>query len=282
MVHTTPPPFTLPPGLDWGRIDEQAHQLETQRQTLVVQHTIALNATLQRVQVPEAVRAFLLEVWVEALAEADARPGADGELAQALRQTGQELVRIASARRKHDRKLRYGARLPVLLPRLQQGMALVCLDTREQDHHLQALQLGMGERMAPRTGTDPTDAWSAAVLLLSRREPHVDGYRLRSHRDLDDQALRVLTHHDHLRLHAVTHGGLEPDARTLERVRQLKVGERFWRKRNPLTRAPVQLEWLGGDGQLCLLCDDFHTGYLYHRMRLARHLQSGILTRQAT
>lgn len=267
--------------MDWGRIEEQAHQMETDRQTLVVRHTIATNAALQQTQVPEAVRQFLLEVWVEALAEAELRRDTGSPPLHALLQTAQDLLDIACLRRKHDRKLRYGARLPALLPRLLDGMNLVCLDAREKAHQLQALQVGMGERMALRSDADPTDAWSAAVLLMSRREPHVDGLNLHSHRQLNDQALQVMTHHDQLRLHAVTHGGTDPSTATLLRVGQLRVGDRFWRKRNPLSRTPVQLEWLGDDGQLCLLCDDYHTGYLYHRARLARHLQAGIVVPDA-
>jgi hypothetical protein len=190
----------------------------------------------------------------------------------------QELVRIGSTRRKHDRKLVFGARLPVLLNPLRTGMGLLGMTTAEQDRNLHELAMGVGERMGNRPGTHPTDVWSTAVLLLSRREPFVDGFSLHSHRELDDQALRVLSHHDHLRLQVVCHGGDEPDADTLQRVRGLALGDRFERKRTPVSRYMVNLEWLGADGQLCLLFDEFQTGYLYHRMRLARHLQSGILT----
>lgn len=263
--------------MDWNLVDSQAHQTETDRHTLVVRYAIATNTALQHTQVPEAVRQFLMEVWVEVLAEAQLRNDPLGPTLQALRQTAQALLDIACLRRKHDRKLCYGARLPTLLPRLLDGMTLVRLDAREKAHQLQALQIGMGERMAPSTNANPTDAWSAAVLLMSRREPLVDGLDLHSHRQLNDLALQVMTHHDQFRLHTVTHGGNDPCTAILQRVDRLQVGDRFWRKRTPLSRTPVQLEWLGRDGQLCLLCDNDHTGYLYHRARLARHLQAGIV-----
>ena len=258
--------------------DPHVHELETRHQTLVVQHTITLNGTLKHVSVPESVRGFLLDVWVEVMATAEARLGADSEVTRSLHATEQELVRIGSTRRKHDRKLVFGARLPVLLNPLRAGMGLLGMTTTEQDRNLHELAMGVGERMGNRPGTHPTDVWSTAVLLLSRREPFVDGFSLHSHRELDDQALRVLSHHDHLRLQVVCHGGEEPDADTLQRVRGLALGDRFERKRTPVSRYMVNLEWLGADGQLCLLFDEFQTGYLYHRMRLARHLQSGILT----
>lgn len=279
MTHTdTTPTRQDPPGtLNWVSIDDRVHELEALHQTLVVQHTITLNHTLKRVSVPDSVRGFLLDVWVEAMSTAEARFGANSDMALSLHQAGQELLRIGGKRRKHDRKLLFGIRLPVLRNPLRTGMGLLGLRASEQDTLLQNLALGMGERMGSRPGTDPTDVWSTAVLLLSRREPFVDGFRLHSHRELDDQALRVLSHHDHLRLQVVFHGGQEPDADTLQRVRGLALGDRFLRKRTPLSRYPVQLEWLGADGQLCLLFDEFQTGYLYHRQRLARHLQSGIL-----
>lgn len=281
MTHTDTRPTLQGPATterDWAAIDERVHLLDTVHQTRVVQHTIALNTTLQRTAVPEAVREFLLEVWVEAVATAEAQFGVDSEVARSLHQTGSELIRIGCKRRRHDRKLVYGARLPALCRYLQAGMKLLGLGLPEQERQLQALNLGMGERMGTRPGTAPTDAWSAAVLLLSRREPYVDGFHLHSHRELDDQALRMLSHHDHLRLQVVCHGGQEPDADTLARVRGLRQGARFLRKRNPVGRYPVQLAWLGADGQLCLLFDELQTGYLYHRTRLARHLQSGILS----
>ena len=280
-MHHTAPATTQPTPtepLNWAAIDHRVHELEALHQTLVVQHTITLNATLKRTSVPETVRGFLLEVWVEAMATAEARFGAHSEVALALHAAAQELVRIGGKRRKHDRKLVFGARLPALRNPLKVGMDLLGMTAPEQDRALQELALGMGERMGHRPGTDPIDVWSATVLLLSRREPFVDGFHLHSHRELDDRALRLLSHHDHLRLQVVFHGGQEPDADTLLRVRGLALGDRFLRKRTPLTRYPVQVEWLGADGQLCLLFDDFQTGYLYHRMRLARHLQSGILT----
>jgi hypothetical protein len=263
--------------MDWGPLQAQAHPSETDRQTLVVRHTIATNAALRQAQVPEAVRQFLLEVWTQALAETELQHGPHSPALLALRQTAQHLVDIARLRRKHDRKLRYHADQSTLLPRLMDGMDLLHLDARDKAHHLQTLQLGMEEDTPSWVNGNLTDAWSAAVLLLARREPLVDERNLHSHRQLNDLALQVMAHHDQLRLHTVTHGGADPTPDTLRRVQTLQLGERFWRQRNPLSRSPVQLEWLGNDGQLCLLCDDFHTGYLYHRIRLAYHLQAGLL-----
>ena len=62
-TDTTPSPrrqATTEP--DWTDLDERAHLQETRHQTIVVQHTISLNSTLQRTTVPDAVREFLLEI----------------------------------------------------------------------------------------------------------------------------------------------------------------------------------------------------------------------------
>ena len=276
-------PASLPPDnpstmlLDWEAVESEVQRLDTQRQTLVVQHTIAMNARLQRTLVPDGIREFLLEVWVEVLAEVDSRTEVSPELARTLRDAGEELARMAGTRREHDRQQLKATRFPALLPMLVQGMELLCLGAAEQAEHLQNIEHGMSEPVVAPPGTDPTDAWSAAVLLLSRREPFVDSFRLKSHRQLNDSSLRSMTYTDHVHLHVVSHGGLVPNQQRLQHMRELKVGDQFWRRPNPRAAVMVQVEWMGADGQLVLMCDEFHTGYLYHPMRVAHHMQAGLL-----
>jgi hypothetical protein len=266
--------------IDWNAVDDAVHRMESLRQTLVVQHTIAMKARLLRTQVSDGVRAFLLDVWVEVMAEAESRLGAQAEATLKHRATGDELIRIAATRREHDRLHLRGHRLPHLVPALQEGMALLGLDPTEQAALLQEIEHGMAEPLPSTQGSDPTDGWSAAVLLLSRREPFVDSFRLKSHRELNDASLRTMTFADHLHLQVVSRGGMVPDAQRLQQMRELQRGARYWRKPNPRARVAVQLEWMGADGQLVLMCDEFHTGYLYHPMRVAHHLQAGLLVPQ--
>jgi hypothetical protein len=258
-------------------VTDDAHREESLRQTLVVQHTIAMKDGLLRNPVSDGVRAFLLDVWVEVLTEAKKRFGPESSTYQLHRDTGAELIRMAATRREHDRLQLKTSRLPALATALAQGMELLGLDAAEQAQQLQDIEHGLLEPLATTQVGNPTDGWSAAVLLLSRRESLVDSYQLISHRDLNDTSLRAMTFADHLNLQVVTRGGLVPDDQRLQRIRELQRGDRFWRKPNPRAKVLIQVEWVGRDGQLVLLCDEFHTGYLYHPMRMAHHLQAGLL-----
>ena len=266
-----------------GAFTRASRRIDSLRQTLLVQNTIALTNHLRRNQVPDGIREFLLEVWVEVLAEAESRHGADSEVLKALKAAGEELADIAGTRREHDRQQSQAARFPALLPVLAQGMDLLGINTVDQDDRLQDIQHGMaGPFFRFPDEDDDTDAWSAAVLLFSRREPLVDPLRLHSHRQLNDASLRTLTFSDQMHLHVVSRGGLSPDALNTDIANNLKVGDRFWRIPHPRAVVPVQLQWQGSDKQLVLLCDEFRTGHLYHPMRLAQHLQAGLLVKEPT
>ena len=271
-----------------GALPHNRGRLDSQRQTLLVQNTIALTQHLRHHQVPDSIREFLLEVWAEVLAVAESYHGADSKALKAVQAAGEELADIAGTRREHDRRQRQAARFPDLLPVLAQGMELLGMNSVDVDDRLQDIQHGMlgpvfrcpepdGNMANPRT-----DAWSAAVLVFSRREPLVDCFRLHSHRQLNDASLRTLTCSDQMHLHVVSGGGLPPDTLNTGIAHNLQVGDRFWRILHPRAVVPVQLQWQGSDRQLVLLCDEFRTGHLYHPLRLAHHLQAGLLMKEPT
>lgn len=107
-----------------------------QRQALTTQYQLAIQDTLGVAPVQAEIRDFLHHVWAEVLALQAIQKGLEHGATLALKRVAVDLIQINTAlHHRHERRRAMG-KVPQLVDKLRQGMALLGLPQDTQDHHI--------------------------------------------------------------------------------------------------------------------------------------------------
>jgi hypothetical protein len=267
-----------------GKVVNLAKQVE-QKETLTVKYTIELRKLLSEVAVRDEVRDFLFQVWVEVLAFATVKYGAQHEQSLALRNVASELLWAASAKSSRGERAKVIGRLPALLGQLREGMQLLGFDSARQEAQIQRLSDALTDAFMSRT--QPIDsAWlNGLTQALAGLEDYLGdletGYHsgAEDHFELSADSIELITGVDASAITVLPDTPQSREAVTPESVaaaRQLVLGAWYDLEHNG-QRVVVQLVWRSGRHQLYLLARPPEQSFLMQAGRLAHYLQVGLL-----
>ena len=267
-----------------GKVVNLAKQVE-QKETLTVKYTIELRKLLSEVAVRDEVRDFLFQVWVEVLAFATVKYGAQHEKSLALRNVASELLWAASAKPSRGERAKVIARLPGLLGQLREGMQLLGFDSTRQEAQVQSLSDALTDAFMSRT--QPIDsAWlNGLTQALAGLEDYLGDLETGYHGDADEHfelsadSIEMITGLDASAITVLpdtpqSREAITPEA--LATIRQLPLGAWFDLEHNG-QRSVVQLVWRSGRHQMFLLARPPEQSFLMQAGRLAHYLQVGLL-----
>lgn len=257
-----------------SRLVPIAQQVE-QKETLAVQYTIELRKLLDGVAAPEQVRHFLFHVWVDVIAVAGVKHGAKHPDTVALKRVAVDLLWSASAKPSRAERAQVLQRLPALLQRLRQGMALLGYPPGVQDAHIKGLNDALAAAFMARTEVIPPEA----LARLSQRLANLEAYL--SEVDVDDielnsESIELITGVDADRIEVIRSGGSQPAAAMRAWVAELPIGDGF-RLDHGGRVTDVQLVWRSQRGLLLLFVGNAGRCYLMPAARVAAYLQAGLL-----
>lgn len=147
-------------------------QLQEADQRLALRPIMAqqIEQQLQGVKLKPSIKAFLLGPWADVLAQAMSTSGADGDNAQLMMATVDDLIQSLQRPRTLDEREALKRSLPSLVSRLQRGMASIEMPQEQQDGILKELMGIHGHHMlaTPKAAkaTEPT----AAELVQQMRD----------------------------------------------------------------------------------------------------------------
>jgi len=259
---------------DVSRVATLAQQVE-QKETLAVKFTIELRRLLGDTPVREPVREFLFKVWVEVMAVASVRYGAQHPDSLALRQAAADVLWMADAKPTREERAQVIARLPALLAQLREGMTLLGLQPAAQETHLGRLSDALAEAFTSR-GDPLSQDWLAGITshlgrleeFLSDDEPD----RL----ELDQDNIEWITGVDASRITVVpdTAAAMRPALKAW--AAELSLGAWFELDHNGHASV-VQLAWKSQRGQLFLFVASDQGCFLVQQGRVAQYLDAGLL-----
>lgn len=259
---------------DVSRVASLAQQVE-QKETLAVKFTIELRRLLGDTPVREPVRAFLFKVWVEVMAVASVRYGAQHPDSMALRQAAADVLWMADAKPTREERAQVIARLPALLAQLRDGMTLLGLQPAAQESHIERLSDALAEAFTSR-GDPLSQDWLAGITshlgrlesFLSDDEPD----RL----ELDQDNIEWITGVDASRITVVpdTAAAMRPALKAW--AAELPLGAWFELDHNGHASV-VQLAWKSQRGQLFLFVASDQGCFLVQQGRVAQYLDAGLL-----
>lgn len=259
---------------DVGRVASLAQQVE-QKETLAVKFTIELRKLLGDAPVREPVREFLFKVWVEVMAVASVRYGAQHPDSMALRQAAADVLWMADAKPTREERAQVIARLPALLAQLREGMVLLGLQPAVQEAHIERLSDALAEAFTSRADPLSLD-WLAGITshlgrledFLSDDEPD----RL----ELDQDNIEWITGVDASNITVVpdTAGDTSPALKAW--AAELPLGAWFELDHNGHASV-VQLAWKSQRGQLFLFVAADRGCFLLQQGRVAQYLDAGLL-----
>ena len=267
-----------------GKVVNVARQVE-QKETLTVKYTIELRKLLSEVSVRDEVRDFLFQVWVEVLAFASVKLGAQHERSVALRSAASELLWAASAKPNRGERAKVIARLPGLLAQLREGMQLLGYDAARQDAHVQRLSDALTDAFMSRT--QPIDAgWLQGLTralagledYLGDKDGDDDG-ALEGHFELSADSIELITGVDASAITVLADTPQSREAVTPQAAaaaRQLVLGAWYDLEHNG-QRLVAQLVWRSRGQRLYLLARPPEQSFLMQAGRLAHYLQAGLL-----
>ena len=249
-----------------------AQQVE-QRETLAIQYTIELRRMLDEVPVQEGVRQFLFQVWADVLATSAVRYGGQGAETKLMKRAAADLIWSASAKVTRDERAEVLRRLPPLLKRLREGMAIANLNAERQDERINALNNALAAAFTAKAAVIPNDRLQD---LMERLESIEELLPAAADIQIDESLVLDLSGHESSELEVVSDGGSLPSAPMVAWARELQVGSWYtleYRNRHE----PVQLAWNGLRRQLSLFVTPKGRCVLFQQHRLAAFLQAGLL-----
>ena len=257
-----------------GKLVSIAQQVE-QKETLTVQYTIELRKQLNDMPVRDDIRDFLFRIWAEVLAVASIKFDGKPDIMAMLKTTASDLLWAASAKPSRAERAQVIAQLPNLLSRLRQGMAMLGMDTAQQDQHIKRISDILADAFMSRTETIPADQLAAVTRNLSSLEDFLpqDGV---GDLDLDQDSIEMITGVDASHIVVIAQGGeaANPAMRAWALELQLGTWFKLDHNNNP---CQVQFAWRSERGQLYLFATAQQHCYLIHTARVAAYLQAGLL-----
>lgn len=264
----------LPQQGEVTKVVDLAQQVE-QRETLTVQYTIELRKLLGKAPVPEAVRNFLFQVWVEVMAQATVKFGAQDGRATRLRQTAGDLLWASSAKASRQERAQVIARVPSLLAQLREGMGLLGYDEERQTGVLKPISDTLADAFMSKT--EPIDQhW---LSDLTHNLEGVEDYLPvdePGELELTRESLELITGEDASGITVLPNTDTPPRPEMLARARDLLPGSWFGLEHNGQVTA-VQLAWQSERKQLYLFVTPQKQSYLMQQGRVAHYLQAGLL-----
>jgi uncharacterized protein DUF1631 len=147
-----------------------------QRQTLLPLLRQQVMHQLQRAELSEILRRFLMGPWVDVLAHAMVSQGSENPQTQALVGTVDELLWSLERPASELDRDEVRQRLPALIERLKQGMEMVGLPQVERDHVLDDLMRLHSRRLRSAQAGQPNLA-TPQELVQQMRDEVLDEYR---------------------------------------------------------------------------------------------------------
>lgn len=257
-----------------GKLVSIAQQVE-QKETLTVQYTIELRKQLNDMPVRDDIRDFLFRIWAEVLAVASIKFEGKPDIMGMLKTTASDLLWAASAKPSRAERAQVIAQLPNLLSRLRQGMAMLGMDTSQQDHHIKRISDILADAFMSRTETIPAEQLAAVTRNLSSLEDFLpqDGV---GDLDLDQDSIELITGVDASHIVVITQGGEAANPAMRAWALELQLGTWFTLDHNS-SPCQVQFAWRSERGQLYLFATAQQQCYLIQTARVAAYLQAGLL-----
>lgn len=257
-----------------GQVANVAQQIE-QKETLTVKFTIELRKQLGDAPVREAIRQFLFQVWAEVMAMAVVKYGAQHETARALQQTAGDLLWAAGSKSTRQERAQVIAKLPALLQKLRDGMALLGYPADKQDTTIKRISDTLADAFMSRNA--PIDqAWLGNLVHhLSDIEGFLSGSD-EGEFELNTDSLEMITGVDASKITVLPNTGVAAGAQATARVKSLQLGDRFFLEHNGRA-TQVQLAWRSERQHLFLFVGSAEQSYLLQRGRVAAYWQAGLL-----
>lgn len=264
----------LPQQESVSKVVDLAQQVE-QRETLTVQYTIELRKLLGKAPVAEAVRSFLFQIWVDVMAQAAVKFGAQDERATRLRQAAADLLWASSAKASRQERAQVIARVPGLLTQLREGMGLLGMGQERQESEIKPISDTLADAFMSKT--EPIDQHWLSDLTHSLEAvedflPDDDSSDLELTRD----SLELITGEDASGIVVLPNTDKTPRPESLAQARALLPGAWFGLEHNG-QEAAVQLAWQSTRKQLYLFVTPQKQSYLMQQGRVASYLQAGLL-----
>jgi hypothetical protein len=250
-----------------------AQQVE-QKETLAIQYTIELRNTLKDMPVPEPIRDFLYKIWAEVLAICAMRFGPQHADTLAFKKLAVELVWAAGAKPNRTERAKVIADLPPMLQRLRAGMALLGMETGDQDQHIKLISDTLAQAFMSKT--DAID--SRRIEALGKRLANLEDYLEDVSMDdmVIDQEMIEFMDIDIADLIVIGAGGTEPTEGMRQWATELQPGSWFTLDHNNNV-LQVQYVWCSDKGQLHVFSSTHGKNYLIQAKRLAAYLQAGLM-----
>ena len=255
-----------------------AQQLE-QKETLAIQYTIEMRDLFNRVPVPEDIRQFLYKVWVEVMAVAAVRQGAQHTQTLALRKVAGDLMSLSSAKSARAERMLAMRELPSLLERLRQGMTLMGVASSEQDIHLKTINDALAQSFLSKAQA----LTPAHIQEIARRLADLEefvGNEDVGDLPLDTQSVEwMLGPQASGSIEVIVDGGSKPTLAMVEWARDMLTGSWFVLDHNGRI-SNVQFLWRSAQRHLNLFASTDGRSYVIQSGRLASYLQAGLLKPQ--
>ena len=255
-----------------------AQQVE-QKETLAIQYTIEMRDLFNRVPVPEDIRQFLYKVWVEVMAVAAVRQGAQHTQTLALRKVAGDLMSLSSAKSARTERMLAMRELPSLLERLRQGMTLMGVASSEQDIHLKTINDALAQSFLSKAQA----LTPAHIQEIARRLADLEefvGNEDVGDLPLDTQSVEwMLGPQASGSIEVIVDGGSKPTLAMVEWARDMLTGSWFVLDHNGRI-SNVQFLWRSAQRHLNLFASTDGRSYVIQSGRLASYLQAGLLKPQ--
>ena len=252
-----------------------AQQVE-QKEALSVQYTIELRKMLEGMPVAESIRDFMFKTWVDVLATAAVRHGAQDAATLAYKRAASDLVWVASAKPDRAERAQVMQLLPQLLAQLRQGLELLGMNASAQEAQIKMVNDAVAQAFMARgaSGVSRAEVEQLAQRLADLEDVVSDdaaGDIL-----LDAGSIELMLGIDASAIVVINEGGSEPTPPMRVWVRELDLGSWFLLDLRSHTEH-VQYVWHSERGQLHLFQSNLGKHYLVQSWRLAAYLQAGLL-----
>ncbi len=249
-----------------------AQQVE-QRETLAIQYTIELRKMLSDMQVDDALREFLFQVWADVLAVTAMRDGNQSDATKQMKRAAADLIWSAGAKSSPEERAEVIRRLPLLLKTLRDGMTHSAMPAKKQDEHIRKLNNVLATAFTTKAAPISRDRLDELFERLETLEAMLPNL---ADIDLDEELVRDLSGHEREGLEVVADGGQAPSDAMYAWARELPVGGWFKLQFRGRTDT-LQLSWAGARHALLLFVSQEGRAVLFPLHRLAAYLQAGLL-----
>lgn len=257
-----------------GTVISLAKRVE-QKEALGVSYTIELRKQVQSLPISEEVRQFLYRIWSEVLALETTRSGVQSPETKRLKKVATDLVWTASAQVNREVRGKVLQRLPGLLAALRDGMALIGMDSEEQEEHIKLINGAIKQAFASGTEGLTQSQFQRISQALEGLEDVVSD-DARGDIMLDPGVVELMFGEDSGSVEVIATGGSAPSQAMLQWAASMELG--LWCALDHQERVTrVQYVWRSPRGQLHLFMAGSERSYLVQTRRLASYLQAGLL-----